>query len=173
MVGGLLMTAVAAALGAFRDQPSPPESASSNPFKLSSVVEEPASLVEINQAWPDHPLPEQLVEAWTTARQARLFADVDYGQWGLVLLPPNESAQRTEKERSARSGEYRPGDVVVGEFLGDQELVVLEGGSARVLIALPLDDRSDWFIAAEDLGQFLASYFEHGGDKFWEQRSGG
>jgi hypothetical protein len=166
------MTAVAAAIGAFRDHPEPPEGATTNPFKLSSTVDEPASAVEIEQAWPGRRLPEQLVEAWSTARQARLFVDTEYGQWGLVLLSPPASAERTDRELKSRPSQYRASDLVIGEFLGDQELVVLaddDDGRGRVLIALPLDDRADWDVAAENLGQFLEGYFEHAGDKYWEQ----
>jgi len=166
------MSSVAAALGIFRDHPAPPEASRSNPFKLSSTLDEPASPVEIEQAWPGGGLPEQLVDAWTTARQARLFEDVDYGQWGLVLLSPTASAQRTGEQLRSRADDYQPGDLVIGEFLGDQELLVLAGGAgggSRVLIALPLDGRSDWYAAAEDLGQFLESYWQHGGEKYWEK----
>jgi hypothetical protein len=122
---------------------------------------EGAGIAEIEQAWPGRRLPGQLIDAWTTARQARLFEDVDYGQWGLVLLSPAASAERTGKELRSRPKDYQPDDLVIGEFLGDQELLVLAGGADRgdkVLIALPLDDRADWIVAAEDLGQFLEAY---------------
>ncbi len=162
------MTTVVSALARFRDQPTPPEP-SSNPFKLSSQLEIAATSAEIERAWPDTP-PEQLVEAWTAAREARLFVDVDYGQWGLVLLSPGKSAARTEKERAARPKDFERGDVVIGEFLGDQELLVLTR-DGRILVALPLDDRSDWYVAADDLASFLNAYWQHGGDKFWERRA--
>jgi hypothetical protein len=66
----------------------------------------------------------------------------------------------------------RQDDIVLGEFLGDQELLVLapsETGRRRILIALPLDGRSDWYGAAHDLPQFLEWYFDHGGEKYWER----
>lgn len=163
------MSAIAAAIARFRNEPEPPD-LSSNPFKLSSTVETAATAAEIAHAWPAVSPAEQLVEAWSTARAARLFVDVDYGQWGLVLLSPADSAARTAKERVARPTDFRPGDVVFGEFLGDQELLVV-GADGRILVALPLDDRSDWYLAAEDLAGFLFAYWEHGGDKFWEQRA--
>jgi hypothetical protein len=64
---------------------------------------------------------------------------------------------------------------VLGQFLGDQELLVLapsETARRRVLIALPLDSRADWFGAAPSLGSFLAKYFDAVGDKYWERRGG-
>jgi hypothetical protein len=56
--------------------------------------------------------------------------------------------------------------------LGDQELVVLapsESGTRRVLIALPLDHRADWFAAASSLDEFLEKYFAAVGEKYWER----
>jgi hypothetical protein len=59
----------------------------------------------------------------------------------------------------------------MGEFLGDQELLVLapsEPDRGHVLIALPLDDRSDWHAAAGDLAEFLDRYLNALSDKYWE-----
>lgn len=169
------MASVEAVMAAYRAQPEPPEGVTDNPFRLSSTVEEPAGRTEVEQAWPGRRLPEQLTQVWAAARGARLFVDVEYGQWGLVLLSPAGSAERTAVELQARPGDFHPDDIVVGEFLGDQELLVLArtGEGHRVLVALPLDERADWDVAADDLGQFLASYLERGGDKYWEQRSQG
>jgi hypothetical protein len=73
---------------------------------------------------------------------------------------------------SARPADLRPDDVVLGEFLGDQELLVLgpsEAGQRRILVVLPLDGRDDWLGAAQDLGGFLDRYIDHAGDKYWER----
>jgi len=167
------MTGIADVLDRFRRQPTPPEGSTTNPFKLVSTVADPAEMKEIEAAWAETPAPEDARELWSAAREARLFEDVDYGQWGLVLLSPESSAARTAQERQARPSELRPDDVVVGEFLGDQELVVLapsETGRRRVLIALPLDGRDDWFPAASSLGEFLEQYFDAVGEKYWEPR---
>ena len=62
------------------------------------------------------------------------------------------------------------------EFLGDQELLVLapsESSRRKVLIALPLDSRADWFGAGRDLGEFLGRYFDSVGEKYWEQQDAG
>ena len=102
-----------------------------------------------------------------------MFEDVDYGQWGLALLSPTASARRTAEQRALRPADYRPDDVVAGEFLGDLELLVMapsEAGERGILIALPLDDRQEWYPAAPDLAQFLERYRDQQGAKFWESR---
>jgi len=116
-------------------------------------------------------LPAELIDLWSICRQARLFEDVDYGQWGLVLLDPMASAARSARERATRPLEFKDDDVVIGEFLGDQELLVLapsEDGRRQVIVALPLDPRADWLPAGTNLGEFFDTYFVVGGRKFWE-----
>jgi hypothetical protein len=71
-----------------------------------------------------------------------------------------------------RPNDYRGDDIVVGEFLGDLDLVVYAPSeSEHVLIGLPLDDRPDWPAAAGDLAKFLVHYLDALGGKYWE-RSG-
>lgn len=139
-------------------------------FRLRCRLEAPASPAEIYSAQITN-MPEELLSFWKLCREAWLFEDVDYGQWGLHILSPAQSTERTALERSLRSHEFTPEDVVFGEFLGDQELVVFspsEGHGALILIALPLDPRQDWYRAATELSTFLALYANHSGDKYWE-----
>jgi hypothetical protein len=107
-----------------------------SPFKLSCSLSKPATPEEICSAWPSMSLPAELVDAWSVSREARLFEDVDYGQWGLVLLSPAASARRTAEQRAQRPTAYRADDVVIGEFLGDLELLVISPSEAG--------DRKSW-----------------------------
>jgi hypothetical protein len=113
-----------------------PEGSTSTPFKLVSTLSERAVADEVEQAWGGRDLPSDAVDPWAACREARLFEDVDYGQWGLALLAPSASAARTAQEREARPSEFGPDDIVLGEFLGDQELLVLapseKGGGGGV-----------------------------------------
>jgi hypothetical protein len=155
----------------FRRNPSPPEGSTCNPFKLVSSVREAASIDDVRSAWQGNNLPCDALDFWAACREARLFEDVEYGQWGLALLSPSASATRTAQERIARPFDVRIDDVVLGAFLGDQELLVIapsETGDRRIMIALPLDGRADWFGAAPSLAEFLADYFVSTGDKYWE-----
>jgi len=166
------MRAIAEVLDLYRNQPSPMDGITSNPFKLASSVAGPVDEGEIDESWAGCDLPSEARELWAASREGRLFEDLEYGQWGLVLLNPAASAARTASERAARPSEFRREDVVVGEFLGDLELVVVapsEARERRVLIALPLDGRSDWYAAAPSLSEFLARYFHAVGDKYWER----
>ncbi len=151
-----------------------PVAEGTGPFKLRSNLTEPADPDEVGAAWAERALPDDLLALWATTREARLFEDVEYGQWGLVLLSPEASAARTARELADRPQDMRPDDLVVGEFLGDLQLLVLEPDTtgARALIALPLDGRDDWPVAGESLGDFLATYFDNNGEMFWDPARG-
>jgi hypothetical protein len=66
--------------------------------------------------------------------------------------------------------------LVIGEFLGDDELVLYslsQPPTRRILIALPLDDRGQWPVVATDLADFLDRFQRAGGDKYWESETVG
>lgn len=118
-------------------------------------------------------MPESLKEFWTEAGGARLFEDSDYGQWGLVLLPPEAAAKRTSELLEERGSQCRPGDLVVGEFHGDQDLLLVRCDPnspdyGHVVVVLPLDDREDWDDVASSFGAFLEEYERAEGAKYWE-----
>ena len=96
---------------------------------------------------------------WTISRTARLFEDRQYGQWGLEILSPMNAAGYTQQQYTNRSSQFREGDLVVGRFLGDSDLLVVRCDQdaddfKRVLIALPIDPRSEWYVASETFGDF-------------------
>lgn len=121
-------------------------------------------------------IPASLGEFWSIARMARPFEDQEYGQWGLELIPPEESARATNRFRARRPRDFRKGDLIVGRFIGDLELLVvrcnpLAGDFGHVLVALPLDPRQEWYTAAESFAAFLDRYARAGGDKYWTEGS--
>lgn len=144
-----------------------PRGFAGNPFKLGCSLTASASPEEIEEAWRGH-APVELQQLWLTSRTARLFEDVEYGQWGLALLSPAEAAARTAEFHSTRPDDTVQGDIVIGEFLGDLELLILSGNGEGVLVALPLDPRIDWYRAAPSLAEFLVKYREALGNKYWE-----
>ncbi len=130
------------------------------------------------EAQLDAKLPAAIVDLWSLARSVRLFEDVTYGQWGLVLVSPERSIELTERLLATRSLETRRGDVVVGEFIGDSELLLLRceegsGDYGAVVVVLPIYPRAEWPVVADSLDAFLPAYIAAGGDKFWEQLEDG
>jgi len=155
----------------FQHQPSPNAGKVDSLPRLASSLLPSASAEEVASAWPQAELPAEVSDLWSICRGARLFEDVVYGQWGLVILNPLASALRTTKEREARPADFRIDDIVIGEFLGDLELLIVapsEEGNRRIMVVLPLDGRSEWFAAASSLPEFFYALLESGGSKFWE-----
>jgi hypothetical protein len=133
---------VFAALAAWR-QPSP----SSDPFNLSCRVQPGASIEDLEAAGFVGSVPDELIPLWTASRESWLFEDTEYGQWGLHLLSPGDSAARTSVERVSRPGDIRSDDIVLGEFRGDSDLLVYSRSEApvrRILVTQPLDPRDQW-----------------------------
>ena len=107
-----------------------------------------------------------------TSRESWLFEDAEYGQWGLHLCSPGGCAVRTEAERVDRPSDLRVDDVVLGEFLGDSELLIhapSEASDRRYLIGLPLDAREEWSPAGSTAVEVLERLLEAGGEKYWER----
>lgn len=121
-----------------------------------------------------HPIPDDLREFWTTYSSARLFEDVNYGQWGLILLDHDMSIQRTGEFFLERPEDALPGDRVIGQFVGDQDLLVMrcipgESDFGTVLVALRDGWRKEWYHrVADNLSSFLKEYASYEGQKFWE-----
>ncbi len=164
------MRALEEVLDSLRTWVQPP--GGDNPFKLACRIEPGATREELDAA-PTH-AGDQLLTLWSTTREAWLFEDTEYGQWGLHLLTPAESSSRTSTEQADRRDDFRFDDVVLGEFLGDSELLVFapsEVAERRYLIALPLDPREDWFAVGASAAEVLEQYLASDGEKYWEQRS--
>ncbi|MBI1928510.1 SMI1/KNR4 family protein [Candidatus Poribacteria bacterium] len=118
-------------------------------------------------------LPPDLRELWSQVSSLRLFEDVTYGQWGLIIGTPDEAITRHQQKVAERRRDFLPGDLLIGEFLGDSDLLVVrcnpgEPDFGTVLIALPLDGREDWYVAGASLTEFLENFLETSGKKFWE-----
>jgi hypothetical protein len=76
----------------------------------------PASAGEVEEAWSDKALDPQAVDLWAEYREALLFNDTEYGQWGLKILSPGRSAEVTASEAAERPSDFQLYDVVFGEF---------------------------------------------------------
>lgn len=119
--------------------------------------------------------PSDVAEFWELARTARLFEDQQYGQWGLELVDPKQAAELSRKCKTKRPRDFTAGDMVLGRFLGDSDLLVIRCDPnaqdfGQALVALPLDPRAEWYVASESFAAFLDDYVETGGEKFWVTR---
>lgn len=140
------------------------------PFSLSCTVATSSAARD-----PGSGMPQPVADLWRHFDSARLFEDKEYGQWGLVFFSAERARERTAELAATRAKDYISGDVVVGEFLGDSDVVVVrcdpeERDFGHVLIALPVDARIDWYKVADDLDEFLRKYEQSEGAKFWEER---
>lgn len=155
---------------AFKAFSEPTAGLGGSPFVQRCWLDGPATQMEIDHAFLGRVAPPDLVRMWLTCRQSRLFEDIEYGQWGLRMLSPGDAVRRTIDERQRRSSCYLDSDIVIGEFLGDSELLVFSSTSenAPIMISLPLDPRNDWPAPAASLSAFFRRYLEALGEKYWE-----
>lgn len=162
------MPTVDDALDPYRHWAEPRDGVGSNPFRLASKVGTGAAVDEVSDAWSAHAFLPELKALWLSSREAWLFQDVDYGRWGLHILAPAAAADRTHAERARRPADFEATDAVIGEFLGDTELLVL-AANGEILVALPLDPRTDWPRVTATLPEFLDRYLDAVGEKYWER----
>lgn len=139
-------------------------------LRLASRLSPAVAPDQVGRAWPLRELPEDLIDAWNTSRESWLFEDLDYGQWGLHLLTPEMSAFVTRRERASRPDDIHENDIVVGEFLGDSDLLIMAYGpdGDRVIIAGPINGREGWVIIGSSFCAFLNLFLDAAGEKFWE-----
>ena len=118
-------------------------------------------------------LPPSVRDFWDGASGLVMFADMAHGQWGLVIWSPDQAYVRHQRYASPRPTEYRTGDLLIGEFLGDSDLLLVrcEPGASdfgSIMVALPLDPRPVWPTVAGTLEEFIERFLEARGEKYWE-----
>lgn len=137
---------------------------------LAHTLRPPCTLRDL-QAFPH--VPASLQDFWCRTAGAQLFEDTTYGQWGLILHSPSAAWDATHDYLAARPSEARAGDLVIGAFLGDCDLLIVRADpqavdDGQVMVATPLDDRQDWSLVGKDFTTFLHQYVQARGRKFWE-----
>lgn len=135
-----------------------------------SLAEDGATSEELQETVQT--LPEGIRRFWRLSRWARLFEDKTYGQWGLVILEPPAATATTQEFLKRRTSDSVCGDVIVGRFLGDSDLLLVRCDPSAddfgaVLVAAPIDPRPDWNVVARSFGEFLRLYVEAQGRKYW------
>ena len=117
-------------------------------------------------------LPDDLRELWQKCNGLRLFEDKTYGQSGLIIWSPQKVLEQ-QQVLKRNSDEFQDKDLIIGEFLGDSDLLVVRGDQdsddfGQVIISLPIDHRSDWYYLPYLLPEFLQKFINSQGEKFWE-----
>lgn len=119
-------------------------------------------------------LPQEAGLLWSRASELRLNEDLNYGQWGCILWSPAELVERHKKALDWRRPEdFHRGDVIIGEFRGDTDLVILRCDPAKsdygkVVVALAIDPRSEWPCVASSITDFVLQYLSCPERKYWE-----
>jgi hypothetical protein len=154
-----------------REWSSPRRTSDSDP--RSADFEVACYFEDSMQAELSNELPSDLRDFWKSCSGARLFEDRHYGQWGLVVLSPNAAAAATSEFKQRRARDFRVGDLVIGRFLGDSDLLMLRCDPTvpdfgHAIVVLPLDPRHDWEVVATTFAEFLGKYAAAEGNKFWE-----
>lgn len=120
----------------------------------------------------DLQLPTEFKEFLLVSNGADLFKDEEYGQWGARIFSIDELQSSNKYYRELRPKDFTKGDLIIGEFYGDSDLLLLRCDPeskdyGAVLIALPFDNRSDWYCSV-NFENFITDYVNYEGDKFWE-----
>ena len=124
-------------------------------------------------------LPRENELLWSRASELRLNEDVTYGQWGCILWSPVEVVARHKQAVGWRGADnFGAGDVIIGEFRGDTDLVVLrcdpsKSDYGKIVIALAIDSRNEWPFVASSITDFVLQFLSDPERKFWEFPRGG
>jgi hypothetical protein len=113
----------------------------------------------------------ELIQFWKISERADLFKDGEYGQWGIKIFSPQESAAETERQKNIRNQEFVNGDIIFASFYGDSDLLLIDS-EGDIYVVLPLDDRCDWPKVATSLKSFLENLMNAEGAKYWELPKG-
>ncbi len=115
---------------------------------------------------PPPSAPASLRQLWAAARELEVHRDVDFGQWGFLLHDPEWSSRERARWNQLYPEKPLSEEWVVGEFLGDCELLVVlpDGG---VVVAQPMERKESWPRVADSLADFLARFFADPDRKYW------
>jgi hypothetical protein len=170
------LEAIRSRVGVVRSLSAQPKTPPEDPYEFDlryGVAMPPAAVVDVDSAMRlGRGLPEELRAFWSACAGVELAVDKRFRQWGCRLLAP---AAVLELATSIADEAYRgltADDVVVGECLGDMDLVIIDTvaascGAPYVMVALPLDKRADW-PCVPNLTAFLDGWLAAPrGRKFW------
>jgi hypothetical protein len=144
-------------------------------FKYESRYEEPVSWSKsdfVHQLGKN--IPSDLTALWQYASRLHIYEETNFGQWGLIIWNPSETLQNNQSNSILSTYELANGDLIIGEFKGDLEKIVIrcdENNNDRgaITIASSIDPRNEWLTVARSLTSFLNAFIENPDNKYWEQ----
>ncbi|MBE3567158.1 MAG: SMI1/KNR4 family protein [Thermogemmatispora sp.] len=102
-----------------------------------------------------------------------LYVDGEAGQWGYRLYRAEEVyGQTVSRELAYGSARWPERYLVIGETLGDGDLIVLEMGEGEEWGVIDGDSGygpEEWKRIAGSVGEWLAGLIEHEGRKYWRE----
>lgn len=117
----------------------------------------------------DDDIPEQvgveLREFWRHTSGGLFLVDEQFGICGLTLYGPSQAKQRSQA-RAADGYQVSESDSVIGEFVGDTDMLIVDG-QGKVVISAGSYPRADWY-TFDSLADMLRRYAETGAEKYWE-----
>ena len=122
-------------------------------------------------------IPSQYLNFIKETDGAKLFYDKIYGQAGMYLYETDILYKKNvEWHNSYMKQDLLQTDLIIGEFFGDNDLVILRCDNrsddyGHIIISLPLDERKDWYFTNDNFEPFLIKFCNNEGVKYWESLS--
>jgi len=107
----------------------------------------------------------QLRGFWRFTTGGPLLVDRQFGICGLSLNDPTRSRQQV-RDRASSGYEVAESDWVLGEFVGDTDMLIIDENGG-VLVAAGSYPRRDWY-RFDSLSVLLRRYVQSHAEKFWE-----
>jgi hypothetical protein len=112
-------------------------------------------------------IPNDLIEFYENIGYAELFVDKVYGQGGIRIFNPYQSLLATQEIESEEGIELFENDLIIGDFIGDSDRILLSENK-QISIIFPIYDRKDWLHTGLSFEEFFTKIIDHNGEKYWE-----
>lgn len=117
-------------------------------------------------------IPSELRQFWRLTSELRLFVEVNYGQWGVIVYSPEEVINLHQAKRSLYEESFLFGDLVIGDFKGDVQFIVVRCNPeaedyGSIVVAQPADPRKYWPKVGSSLTEFLSGILDSPYKYYW------
>jgi hypothetical protein len=118
-------------------------------------------------------VPLDLVSLWDCAGRIELDVQCPIGHWGTVIWDPDQTAfENSHRERRIAKRPLQKGDLLIGECLGDGDVILVRADQKRDdfggVVVLGEDPRTETDVVADSILQFVEYCLGSPAKKFWE-----